>query len=132
MIGAMKIIFLISAAVLCSAVWSGCVATPDGHSAPGLPNSDTIVRRYQRPVPQIAAATVTVLNHDGKLLVDNVVNNTFKARINESTVWVKVSDVDGKVSEVKVEARGGFGGDIQLAAQVAEEIALQLQATPAP
>ena len=131
MMAGMKIKF-VSALALCGALLSACVQTEDQHTAPGFATKDTITSRYARPVAQIAAATATVLSRDGKLLENNIVNNTFKARINQATVWVKVSDIDGKLTEVRVQARGSMGGDIYLAAQIDKEIALQIQSTPVP
>jgi hypothetical protein len=127
----MKIKFLsalfFAAALVCM---SGCVGTQDGHSTGGDPFSkDTITSRYEKPVQPLAAATRVVLNRNGKMLVDNVVNNTFQARVNERNVWVKVSDVDGKVSQVSVQVRGSMGGDVDLAAELSKQIALQLMAT---
>ncbi|HUD49173.1 MAG TPA: DUF3568 family protein [Candidatus Baltobacteraceae bacterium] len=126
----MKIKFLLS--LVCSVVlacFAGCVGTEDGHSTGGDPFSkDTITSRYEKPVQPLSDATRQVLTRNGKLLVDNSVNNTFKARINQRNVWVKVSDVDGKVSEVSVQARGSMGGDVDLAAEISKQIALQLMA----
>lgn len=127
----MKIKFLsVLALSSLAAVLSGCVQTPDGHTTGGFPTRDTVVSRYERPVKQVADATSTVLSRDGKLLVDNIIDNTFQARINQANVWVKVYDIDGKITQTKVQARGSVGGDIELAAQIDKEIALQLEATP--
>jgi hypothetical protein len=127
----MKIKFL--SALVCAAALvcvSGCVGTQDGHTTGGDPFSkDTIVSRYEKPVQPLAAAARVVLNRNGKLVVDNVVNNTFQARVNERNVWVRVSDVDGKVSQVSVQVRGSMGGDVDLAAELSKQIALQLMAT---
>jgi hypothetical protein len=124
----MKIKILLS--LVCSAVlvcFSGCVGTEDGHSTGGDPFSkDSIVSRYEKPVQPISNATRVVLSRNGKLLVDNVVNNTFEAKINQRNVWVRVADVDGKVTQVSVQARGSFGGDVDLAAEISKQIALQL------
>lgn len=116
-----------SAALVC---FSGCVGTQDGHTTGGDPFSkDTIVSRYEKPLQPLAAATRVVLNRNGKVLVDNAVNNTFRARINQRNVWVKVANVDGKVTQVTVQARGSMGGDVDLAAELSKQIALQLMAT---
>jgi hypothetical protein len=112
---------------------SGCVGTNDGGSTGGFPGvKDSIHSKYQRPPDQIAEATKTVLMRNGKLLLDNVVNNTFRARINENTVWVRITKVDDKTTAVDVQARTGAGGDIELAAEIDKQIALQLTVTPAP
>ncbi|HZM04851.1 MAG TPA: hypothetical protein VFC44_17770 [Candidatus Saccharimonadales bacterium] len=110
-----------------------CVSTPEGQDTVGVPLvKDRIVSRYARPVAQLAAATRMVLNRNGKMLVDNSVNNSFVAKVNQRTVRVKVTDVDGKLTEVVVQARGDWGGDVQLAAGISTQIAMQLEATPAP
>jgi hypothetical protein len=71
-----------------------------------------------------------VLQRNGKLLVDNVANNTFQAKVNQRNVWVKVADLDGsgKITVVSVQARGPVGGDVDLAAELSKQIALQLMA----
>ena len=126
----MKIKFLSS--LVCSAAlvcFSGCVGTEDGHSTAGDPFSkDSITSRYEKPVQPLAEATRVVLNRNGKMIVDNSVNTTFEARINQRNVWVRVADVDGKVSQVTVQARGSMGGDVDLAAELSKQIALQLMA----
>jgi hypothetical protein len=127
----MKIKFLSSLVCSAALVWfSGCVGTQDGHSTGGDPFSkDSIVSRYEKPVQPLANATRVVLNRNGKMLVDNSVNNTFEARINQRNVWVRVADVDGKVCQVTVQARGSMGGDVDLAAELSKQIALQLMAS---
>lgn len=116
-----------SVALLCL---SGCVGTEDGHSTGGIPfTKDSIVSRYEKPVQPLANATRVVLSRNGKMIVDNAVNNTFEARINQRNVWVRVSDVDGKVTQVTVQARGSMGGDVDLAAEISKQIALQLMAS---
>ncbi len=127
----MKIQFLLS--LMCAAAlacFSGCVGTQDGHNTGGDPFAkDTITSRYEKPVLPLSNATRVVLNRNGKLLVDNAVNNTFQARINQHNVWVRVADVDGKVTQVTVQARSTMGGDVELAAEISKQIALQLMAT---
>jgi hypothetical protein len=107
---------------------SGCVGTETGKPVFGMPTKDTITNHYEKPVPLLAEAVRVVLKRNGQLLIDNVVNNTFQAKVNQHSVWVKVADLDGKVTEVSVQARGPMGGDIDLAARISTEIALQLTA----
>jgi hypothetical protein len=124
-----KILFSLALSTMLG-VLSGCVATETGHTTPGVPfTKDTIVRRYEKPVPLVVNATRTVLERNGKLLVDNTVNNTFAAKINQRNVWAKIADVDGKITMLSVQARGPFGGDIDLAAELETEIALQIMAS---
>jgi hypothetical protein len=110
---------------------SGCVNTESGHPTGGMPfTKDTITSRYEKPVAPLAYATRVVLSRNGKLLMDNVVDNTFQAKINQRNVWVKVTDLDGKITVVAVQARGPMGGDVDLAAEISKQIALQLMAGP--
>ncbi len=126
----MKIKFLSFLALsACLVFLPGCIGTQDGHSVAGMPfTKDRIVSRYARPVAQLDAVTRTVLNRNGKILVDNSVNNSFSAKVNQRSVWVKVSDVDGKITEVTVQARGSMGGDVELAAEISKQIAMMLVA----
>ena len=105
---------------------SACVSTPTGDSKAGWPiGKDTSTSRYPRSVEQVTAAARFVLSHNGKLLMDNSVDNTFKARINERDVRVKVTKVDAKTTELVIMARGSTG-DIILATDLDKQIALQL------
>jgi len=124
----MKIKFLSLLALSdCLVLLSGCIGTEDGHSVAGMPlTRDTITSRYARPVAQLAAATRVVLNRNGKILVDNTVSNSFQARVNQHTVWVKCTDVDGRVTEVVVQARGNVSGDVDLASEISKQIGMML------
>ena len=52
---------------------------------------------------------------------------TVEGRINQRNVWVRVEQVDPKVTSVKVQTRTPSGGaDLDLAHQVEKEIALKL------
>jgi hypothetical protein len=104
----------------------GCVDTETGNPVPGFPTKDTIPDRYEKPVPMVVNAVREVLKRNGKLQVDNVADNTFLAKVNQRNVWVRVADVDGKITAVYVQARGDFGGDIYLASEISKQIALQL------
>lgn len=112
---------------VCLVLTPGCINTPDGHVA-GVPTKDTITSRYARPAPQLVVATRTVLNRNGKILVDNSVNNSFEAKVNQHRVWVKVTDVDGRITEVAVQARGPMGGDVDTAAEISKQIGMMLVA----
>lgn len=125
-----KILFSFALTILLAAV-SGCVPTADGHMKGGMPlTKDRIVNRYERTVPQLVTAAREVLNRNGKIVEDNSVGNSFHAKINQRDVYVKMDEVDPKVTQVTVQARGSFGGDIDLASQLQTQIALQLSANP--
>jgi hypothetical protein len=109
-------------------LFTGCVGTEDGRSKPGVPfTKDTITSRYEKPAPQLVAVARLVLNRNGKLLHDDTVNNAIEARINQRDVWVKVTDLDGKVTQVDVQARGA-SGDVDLAAEISKQIGMELVA----
>jgi hypothetical protein len=115
----------------CLVLLPGCIGTQDGHSVAGVPfTKDRIVSRYARPVSELAAATRTVLNRNGKILVDNSVNNSFEAKINQHSVWVKVTDIDGRITEVVVQSRGSMAGDVETAAEISKQIGMMLVAGP--
>ena len=125
----MKNKFLVLFALLSLAVCgTGCYSTADGHMKAGIPFSkDKIVSRYERSVQQISTAARTVLTHNGQITADDTANNAFQAKINQRNVWVKVSKVDEKVSEVVVQARTRAGkGDVDLASEISKQIAIQL------
>jgi hypothetical protein len=106
---------------------SACVSTPTGESKGGWPiGKDTSTSRYPRSVDQVVEAARFVLKHNGKLLRDNSVDNTFIAKINERDVYVKVTKVDAKTTELVIMARGSMAGDIILATDLDKQIALQL------
>jgi len=112
---------------------SGCTSTLDGRTTSGNPiGKDTIQSRYERPVLEVWAAAKDVLNYDGRVFSEDVMKSTLQASVNKQTVWVKVAPVDGKLTEVSVQARGSFGADVALASQVDKEIALRLASGTLP
>jgi hypothetical protein len=126
----MKIKF-VSSLVLsaCLAFLAGCIGTQDGNSVAGVPfTKDRFISRYERPVPQLVAAARAVLNRNGRILVDNAVNNSLEAKVNQHKVWVKVTAIDAKVTEVTVQARGGMVGDADTAAEISKQIGMALVA----
>jgi hypothetical protein len=127
-----KILFSLALSAML-VVGSGCVNHPDGHSSVGAPiTKDTIRSKYEKPVTAVVNSTREVLQRNGKLLVDNVVDHTFQAKVNQKTVWVKVKDLDGKITEVDVQARGAIEGDIELAAELSKQIGMLLVVPATP
>jgi hypothetical protein len=110
------------------ALFSGCVSTTTGGTRAGMPLlSDTKISRYQRTLPQVTAATEAVLARMGKIVSHDVVNNSFVAKVNQRSIYIKMDDVDnGRITQISVQARTGVGADIQLAAEIDKQIALQL------
>lgn len=108
---------------------AGCVGTVDGRRRAAVPFvKDTIESRYERPVGQIFQAARQVLGHNGTLVAENTINNTLQARIDNRTVWVAVDEVEPKITRVRTQARkSGGGSDIEWAAEIDKQIALQLK-----
>jgi len=113
--------------LLAALVCGGCVGTQDGHSQAGLPLiKDNFVSRYDRPLAQVIDAARVVLNRDGVLIADNIVNHSLVAKVNQRTVYVRSNVVDKRVTEVVIQVRSGGGSDLDLARDIDKEIAIQL------
>ena len=95
---------------------------------------DKIEGRYERPVDEVFNAAKDVIRANGTLTKESILSsetNVVKAvegRVNQRSVWVRVEQIDPKVSSVQVQARTKAGGtDIDLAHQLEKEIALKLR-----
>ena len=128
----MKILLGLVGAVA-SFAFIGCVDTVTDRKTHWVPAKDTIEGRYERSVDQVHAAAIEVIKFDGTLVNESVIHSetntvkTVEGRINQRNVWVRVEQVDPKVTSVKVQTRTPGGGtDIDLAHQVEKEIALKL------
>lgn len=121
-------VFAMLTASMLAIVLSGCYSTADGRMKAGVPFAkDTIESRYERPVDQILTAARQVLTHNGTLTGDNAVTKTLEAKIDTRTVWVKVDEVEPKISRVQVQVRRkAGGGDVDLASEIDKQIALRL------
>jgi hypothetical protein len=86
---------------------------------------------------QVFQAAKEVVQYNGTLTREtvlqgqtNAVNNIAKiveGKVNQSTVWVRVQQVDPRVTSVAVQTRTqGGGADIELAAAIDKQIALKL------
>jgi hypothetical protein len=117
------------AVVALAAFSTGCVKTVDGHMKAGMPFiKDKIVSSYERPVAQIFAAAKEVLAANGTLNREDTINKTVEAKVNQRTVFVKISEVDPNVTQVTVQVRTKAGvSDIDLAAEIDKQIALRLK-----
>lgn len=129
----MKILFAL-VGVISTVAFIGCVDTVSERKTVGVPYiKDTIEGRYERPLDQVHQAAIDVIKFNGTLVNESVIHGetntvkTVEGRINQRNVWVRVEQVDPKVTSVKVQTRTpGGGSDIDLAHQVEKEIALKL------
>jgi hypothetical protein len=112
----------------CLALLNGCVSTLDGHSKMGYPvGKDIIGSSYEKPGSQVFQAAKQVLGVMGTLTGENTITKTLEAKVNKSTVWVKIDEADPKLTRVTVQARLGGHADIETASEVDKRIALQLE-----
>lgn len=122
-----KAFFLLAVSTLAVLI-SGCVSTVDGRREAGNPLvKDKLVRVYERPVLQCWAATKDVLNANGTLFSEDVMQSTVSARVDTRTVRVKVESIDPKMTRVTLQVRTKMGNsDIDLAGEIDKQIALRL------
>jgi hypothetical protein len=127
-----KIVALLLTGVFTAAVLTGCYSTPEGKKRAGMPfGKDTFESRYQRTVPQLFAASRSVLELNGTLTGENTISKTLEAKVDNRTVIVKVDEVEPGVTRVLTLARkkGGLA-DPDLASEIDKQIALKLASTP--
>jgi hypothetical protein len=129
----MKMKFLMALAILSFSVFlTGCVSTVDGHSKMGMPfTKDSVDSRYERPMNTLIAAAKAVLGTIGTVVSHDVISNVVTAKVGNSTVWVKVMEVEPRLSAITVQARvKGGAADVDLASEVDKQIALHLASHP--
>ena len=127
----MKTLAVLAGAAL---VATGCVKTVSDTSTFAVSlNRDSVAGRYNRSCDEVYQAAYKVLQTDGALVTEYVPHaytnsvRSVEGRVNNRKVWIRVEEIDPKISQVEVEARtkGGLT-DIDLAHQLEKEIALQL------
>jgi hypothetical protein len=113
-----------------SGLVAGCVHTVDGRNEAAVPfMKDKLESRYERSVPQILEAARYVINQNGKLVADNTVNNSLEGRVNQTSVWIKVDQIDAAkpVSQITVQTRTKDRvADLDLAHELDKQVALYL------
>ena len=115
---------------------TGCVNTvTDSSSLATTWSKDTVAGRYNRTVDQVYQASVIVIQKNGVLLTEYIPHDNTNAirslmgRVNDDKVWVRVSSVDQRTSQVEVQARSKWGvSDIATVHELEKEIALELSA----
>ena len=113
---------------------AGCVDTVTGRKTAAVPFvKDSIEGRYERTVDDVFEAAKAVVTANGVLVNESVLHGqtnlvkTVEGRVNQRNVWVRIEQLDPKVSAVTVQTRTPGGGpDIDLAASLEKQIALKL------
>jgi hypothetical protein len=119
---------LLLSSALGATLLAGCVGTIDGRRSAGVPfTKDKLERRYERTTHEIWDAAKDVLKYNGRLYSEDMLQSTLEASVDERTVWVRIEEVDPKVSKVTVQARTKAGlGDVEMASWMVEQIGLRL------
>jgi hypothetical protein len=119
---------------------AGCVGTAKEKATDqDQPDTkDRIEAQYSRPVNQVYQAVLDVIRSNGTVVNETVLNGQTNAvntvgrmiegKVKESTVWIRVQQVDPQVTSVVVQTRAAAGGsDIDLAAMIDKQIDLKLR-----
>jgi len=107
----------------------GCYKTMDDRSKFGVPfKKDKIAGQYERTVEQVQTAARKVLQFNGTVTSDDIINRVLSGKIDTRSVYVKLTEVEPNLTGVTVQARKKNGtADIDLAAEIEKQIALQLR-----
>lgn len=117
-------------------VTAGCVKTvTDTHTATVSFGKDNVEQHFQRPLDQVYQAAVTVVNNNGAVITEFIPHDTTNAvrslqgKVDQCDVYVRVEAIDPKITSIIVQTRTKtwHNKNIDLAAQLSTEIALQLQ-----
>ncbi|HHY86758.1 MAG TPA: DUF3568 family protein [Verrucomicrobia bacterium] len=119
-------------------VAAGCVDTVSGRRTAGFPLvKDRIPSQYERPADEVYQAAREVIAYNGTLINEsilhgqtNTLNNTVRTiegKVNQRTVWVRIEQLEPRLTSTVVQVRtSGGGSDIELAAEIDKQIALRL------
>jgi hypothetical protein len=76
-------------------------------------------------------AAKAVLGTIGTVVSHDVIKNVVTAKVDNRTVWVRVYEVEPRLSAITVQARSkGGAADVDLASEVDKQIALYLTSHP--
>ncbi len=131
----MKKIVVVAVLAVAVATGAGCYKTQEGRYSAGVPFSkDTIESRYERPADQVFEAAKATLDFNGALLtegsttVGNTAARTLTGKVNKRSLWIRVDEIEPRVTRVQVQARKSGGrGDVDLASEIDKQIALRLR-----
>ena len=124
--------FTLLAAVALPTFLTGCFTTQDGKSKlTTIPwRTDSIQRRYDRPVEKVLAAARESLSTLGTLTSEEKTKNVITGRIDTRHIWIKVTpdqQAPESISAVTFQVRTKYRNpDIQVAANLAQQTTLAL------
>jgi hypothetical protein len=107
----------------------GCYKTLDDRSRAGMPfKKDRIGGQYERSIDQVQVAARKVLQFNGTLTADDIVNRVLVGKVDTRTVYVRLTELEPNLTAVLVQARTkGGGADVDLAAEIDKQIAINLR-----
>jgi hypothetical protein len=116
----------------------GCVKTVSGDTTAGVPFiHDKVEAQYDRPMEQVYTAALDVIKANGTVSDEKILHGqsggvtdivkAIEGKVRERTVWIRVQQVDPKITALTVQTRTKAGGsDMDLAALLDKQIALKL------
>ena len=129
----MKKIFFAGLAAV-AIIATGCVHTVTDSSTFAVSyGKDSVAGRYQRPLSAVYDAANAVIQTDGVLLTEYVPHDytnavrSLQGRVNDCKVWIRVEQVEPRITQVDVQARTKWGRvDLDLVHEIEKEIAIKL------
>jgi hypothetical protein len=126
-----KVLAVLIGAVIAGA---GCVSTVNDRTTAGVPFiKDKVEGRYQRSVEQVFEASKRVITANGVMINESTLYNqtnlvkTVEGKVNQVSVWVRVSGIEPNTTLVTVQTRTpGGGSDLDMAHEIEKQIALRL------
>jgi hypothetical protein len=117
-------------------VATGCVHTVTDDTTFAVSyGRDSVAGRYQRSLQEVYDASVKVVSQNGVLLTEHIPHDytnevrSLEGRVSDCKVFIRVEQIDPKVSQVDVEARTKMGRvNIDLVHELEKDIALELAA----
>jgi hypothetical protein len=130
----MKIKIFLASVALLALVLAGCVSKVSGGKTAGMPFlRDTVEGRYERPLDEVFNAAKQVISQNGVLSNESIVHGetnqvkTVVGKVNQRTVYIKITPVEAQITSILVQARTQNGGsDIDLAHELEKQVALKL------
>jgi hypothetical protein len=131
----MKTKFLTIFAVLgLIAAVAGCYRKETGGHRFGMPiGKDKVTGAYERPLDEVYGAAKQVVTFNGTMVNESIDHSqtnlvkTIEGRVQQRRVYIRVEQLDPKLTQIIVQARGSAGGtDVDLAHELEKQIALKL------
>jgi hypothetical protein len=113
---------------------AGCVKTVSNNKHAAVPFvKDRVEGRYERPMQVVYQAAKEVLAFNGMITAESTLSTTnasalaLEGKVNQRSVWIRVEQVEPRISSVIVQARSKWGGrDLELVHEIEKEIAIKL------